>query len=252
MFSKINKKETLHLWSVSPEMLSLEMFAQKYTIHPIKQTFIAGISFFMANKERVIAYIDGFNLYFGMLEMGSREYSWLNIQLLAQSLLKPNQELVGVKYFTSRVSNNPEKQRRQTTYIEAIESLDNCSIYYGKFQANTEECYGCGRKYSSPNEKMTDVNIAVEMLTDAYADRYDMAMLISGDSDLIPPIKSVHSCFPKKRVFVAFPPNRHNSSIALVAKGSMILGRAKLKAAQFPPTVVKENGFELKRPSTWL
>ena len=52
---------------------------------------------------------------------------------------------------------------------------------------------------------MTDVNIATQILIDAYQDNFDMAMLISGDSDLVPPIKAVHELFPKKRVFVTFP-----------------------------------------------
>lgn len=37
---------------------------------------------------------------------------------------------------------------------------------------------------------MTDVNIATAIIVDAYKDAYDMAMLISGDSDLTPPIKA--------------------------------------------------------------
>ena len=45
------------------------------------------------------------------------------------------------------------------------------------------------------NEKMTDVNIATHLIIDAFQDRYDMAMLISGDSDLVPPIKAVHSLY---------------------------------------------------------
>lgn len=32
---------------------------------------------------------------------------------------------------------------------------------------------------------MTDVNIAVEMMRDAFQDRFDAALLISADSDLV-------------------------------------------------------------------
>ena len=72
-------------------------------------------------------------------------------------------------------------------------------------------------------------NIATQILIDAFQDEYDMAMLISGDSDLVPPIKSVHEIFKNKRVFVAFPPKRHNQSVALMAKGSLTIGRKKLE-----------------------
>lgn len=45
---------------------------------------------------------------------------------------------------------------------------------------------------------MTDVNIATQIIIDAYQNKYDMAMLISGDSDLDPPIKAVHKNFTQK------------------------------------------------------
>ena len=168
-------------------------------------------------KERVIVYVDGFNLYFGLLGAGFINCKWLNINKLAKNILHINQELVEIKYFTSRVSNNPDKQKRQTTYIEALESV-GIKIFYGHYQSDTTECRQCGNIWPTFHEKMTDVNIATQMMIDAFQDRYDMAMLISGDSDLVPPIKTIHYLFKDKRVFVAFPPKRHNSSVALVAK----------------------------------
>ena len=53
---------------------------------------------------RVIAYIDGFNLYYGMREKGWQRYYWLNIQALVQGLLREDQKLAVVKYFTALVS----------------------------------------------------------------------------------------------------------------------------------------------------
>ena len=179
------------------------------------------------------------------LKQGLTTVKGLNLKLLATNLLKPNQELVCVKYFTSRVSNNPDKQKRQVTYIEALES-EGVHILYGHYQRNTIECKHCGNIWASYNEKMTDVNIATQMLIGAYQDEYDMAMLISGDSDLVPPIRQIHELFPLKRVFVAFPPKRHNQSVALVAKGSMTIGRKKLVESQFDESVKKRDGFLLQ------
>lgn len=98
---------------------------------------------------------------------------------------------------------------------------------------------------------MTDVNIATSIIVDAFHGSYDMAMLISGDSDLTPPIKAVHELFKDKRVFIAFPPKRHNNSMALVAKGSMTIGRKKLVDAQFDETVISKTGYKLKIPQEW-
>lgn len=201
-------------------------------------------------QERVVVYVDGFNIYFGMLQAGFDYCKWLNLKRLAESLLKPNQILVEVKYYTSRVSNNPEKQRRQTSYIEALET-EEIKIYYGQYQRDSIECKRCNHIWAHFNEKMTDVNIATHMIIDAFQDRYDTAMLISGDSDLVPPIKAIHENFSKKRVFVAFPPARFNNSVALVAKGSMTIGRKKLVESQFPDNVIKTDGFMLKKPELW-
>ena len=98
---------------------------------------------------------------------------------------------------------------------------------------------------------MTDVNIATVMLVDAYQDNYDMAMLISGDSDLVPPMRAIHTNFGDKRIFVAFPPKRHNQIVALSAKGSMMIGRKKLVDSQLEETIKKQDGFILVKPSEW-
>ena len=74
-------------------------------------------------NERVVVYIDGFNLYFGMREAGFDHCRWLNLKKLVENLLQPNQQLIEIRYYTSRVSNNPDKQKRQSIYIEALESV---------------------------------------------------------------------------------------------------------------------------------
>lgn len=200
-------------------------------------------------KERVIVYIDGFNLYFGMTS-AYPDVKWLDVEQLARSFLKNNQTLVEVKYFTSRVSNAPSKEKRQRDYLSALETT-GIRLIYGHYKSKTKSCKSCGHSWRNNEEKMTDVNIAVHMLTDAMENRFDVALLISGDSDLVPPIKAVHSKFPKKRVVVAFPPERHNNSVKNVAKGSFIIGKSRLIKAQFPQSIILNNGFELSKPKEW-
>lgn len=201
-------------------------------------------------NDRVIVYIDGFNLYFGMREAGLDNCRWLNLEKMVSKLLQPNQILKEIKYFTSRVSNNPDKQKRQSTYIDALEST-KIKILYGNYQDGSEECRRCGHIWRTAKEKMTDVNIATSMIVDAFNDLFDMALLISGDSDLVPPIKAVHTNFNKKRVVIAFPPKRHNASMALVAKGSLIIGKKTLIDSQFDSEIKSKTGYLLKKPVKW-
>lgn len=102
-----------------------------------------------------------------------------------------------------------------------------------------------------PNEKMTDVNIAVEMLTDAYQDLFDVALLVSADSDLSAPILAIKSLFPDKRVIVAFPPQRHSAQLQRLAHAYLQIGRATLAKSLFPNRVAKAGGFILEKPIEW-
>lgn len=202
--------------------------------------------------ERVITYIDGFNLYFGLKTKGWKRYYWLNFQKLAKALLKREQKLITTKYFTSRVSGPPDKTKRQGTFIEALETLDNFQIFYGHYITNKIECLKCGDIFAKPNEKMTDVNIAVELLTDAFHDAYDTAILISADSDLSAPIKKVKELFPRKKIVAAFPPARFSFALKEIVDASFTIGRQNLAKSLFPDEIIKADGFILKRPERWI
>jgi uncharacterized LabA/DUF88 family protein len=203
----------------------------------------------MYSAERVVVYIDGFNLYFGMTS-SFPDIKWLDVELLAKNLLKSNQTLVSVKYFTSLVNHSPQKEKRQQSYLNALKTTD-VKIIYGHYKSKPKSCKSCGHSWSDNEEKMTDVNIAVHMVADAIDDLFDCAILISGDSDLVPPITLIHSKFKNKRVTVIFPPNRHNNSVKNVAKGAFILGKQKLKQSQFPDQIPLKNGFILQKPNEW-
>lgn len=201
--------------------------------------------------QRVIIYIDGFNLYFGLREKKWKNFYWLNIQKLGENILTKEQTLIEVKYFTSRISFPPDKVKRQGTFIEALETLTNIKIYYGNYQSNKSVCKKCGFTSMIPSEKMTDVNIAVELLSDAYENKFDTAILISADSDLIAPINTVHRLFEDKKIIVAFPPARHSFALKESASASFTIGRKKLADSLFPEEVKKNDGYILKRPERW-
>lgn len=228
---------------IGPRMLSMEKYGANI------QTFFENYSMEL-KKNRVIVYVDGFNLYFGMKESGFDKCKWLDVKKLVLSYLTSNQELIEVKYFTSRITHNPPKQKRQTTYLEAIEA-QGVSIIYGLYKAKNIECENCGHNWTVSNEKMTDVNIATQLIIDAYSDKYDTAILISGDSDLVPPLKAVHQNFPLKAISVFFPPSRFNNTVAAAAKGSQLIGRKKLVDNQLPLQVKKKDGYLLSKPSGW-
>lgn len=202
---------------------------------------------------RVIAYIDGFNLYFGMKQAGFKRYFWLNVAALARELLKPGQQLMATHYFSARIRDNGRNtadQKRQNDYLEAL-ALQGVRCQFGHYLEKQRQCRTCQATWPDYEEKMTDVNIAIQLMTDAFDDAFDMALVISGDSDLTTPIRRVRERFPNKRVIVAFPPQRHSKSLKQHANGHLAISENKLRASQLPEEVTKPNGFVLRRPEHW-
>lgn len=199
---------------------------------------------------RVIAYIDGLNLYFGLKEKGWKRFYWLNVQKMVLGLLKPGQELVKTKYFSSIVKEPQDKRKRQQAFLEALETLGDMEIQYGHFLSDQITCFKCGAQYAAYHEKQTDVNISVAMLVDAYDDRFDDALLVSADSDLVGPIRALQTIFPKKRVTVAFPPARFSKELAKTTSYTHI-GRDVLARSLFADQVIKADGYVLVRPQKW-
>ena len=89
----------------------------------------------MRRLRRVIAYIDGFNLYHGLRESKLGRYYWLNLQALAENLLRTGKQLVLTKYFTARISgawvgDPPDRakylnaeRKRQSDFLESLEPV---------------------------------------------------------------------------------------------------------------------------------
>lgn len=204
--------------------------------------------------HRVISYIDGFNLYYGLRSKAWRRYYWLDLVALSKALLKPDQLWGEAHYFTSRIRHdgtNADDARRQSIYLDALANSPDLTIHEGHFLQKPQRCHACGATWMSYEEKMTDVNLAVRLLADAFDDRFDTALIVSGDSDLSTPVKQVRARFAGKRVVVAFPPGRHSNELGKAATGFFTIGEAKIRASQSPERVVLTNGHAIDRPTHW-
>jgi len=201
---------------------------------------------------RVNAYIDGFNLYYGLRAKGWKRYYWLNLIKFAESLLKPSQTLNAVKYFTARVDKPPDKKARQDAYLDALGTLPGLQIIYGRYQYDPFTCYKCSRTYYISHEKLSDVNIATELVADAFQGNFDTALLISADADLVPPIRKIKNLFPEKKVVVFFPPERRSADLARIADQSLFIYRKKLAENQLPEKIIRQDGYVITKPTKWV
>lgn len=158
--------------------------------------------------DRVIAFVDGFNVYHS-LDGVCDEYKWLNYSALANAFIaKSKERLRKIYYFSALAKWNPDKVSRHQNYIRALE-FSGVDIVLGKFKKVTKRCRAlCKREYSTFEEKETDVNIAIYLLKLAMLDEYDKAIIFSCDSDLVPAVKAVRQVAPQKHIQVIISYNR--------------------------------------------
>ena len=207
--------------------------------------------------QRVAVYVDGFNLYYSLRAKEWRHYYWLNIHSFAEGLLEPGQELVKVRYFTSRIavrsghSGDQARQKRQNTYLDVLATLSGVEVHYGKHIGREQACPECDAVWQQPEEKMTDVNIAVEVLGDAQDGLFDLALVVSGDTDLVGAVQAVRKRYPAKDVAVIFP-GRHSNALAKASSRSRSLPERVLANSQFPDRVPTAESYVLERPPSWV
>ncbi|SMN00514.1 hypothetical protein SPONN_1745 [uncultured Candidatus Thioglobus sp.] len=204
-------------------------------------------------KIRVIVYIDGYNFYYGLRNAYKGKYKWLDFQALAEGFLQPDMVLVEVKYFTAVTKGDKETQSKQEIYLKALSAnCDKLQIIYGRFLSKLKQCKECGNKYKSYEEKKTDVNIACQILNDAHLDRYDCCYIVSGDSDLVPPVEIVKQSFPAKKVVIAHPPKRKSNELCKVADGFFAISKSKIQTSQLPNIITNKRGSQLTKPKLWI
>ena len=158
---------------------------------------------------RFNVYVDGFNLYSGALR--GWPYRWLDIRQFAQRLLRPDDELDRVRYFTARVRpfpNDPDASVRQATYIRALNTLPGVSVHFGRFLITRPTMLRADGRGSirviKSEEKGSDVNLAMHLLLDACDRDFEAALVVSNDSDLTEPVREVQARYGRP-VGVALP-----------------------------------------------
>lgn len=197
-----------------------------------------------------IVYIDGFNLFFALREHGWKAFYWYGIRKLAKSLCRTDQDLRGVKYFTSRINKPKSKAIRQSAFIDANVAFGGCSFFYGRFMPESVTCPNCKRPVWAPHEKKTDINIAVEFFTDAMAGEIQTAVLVTNDTDQVPVIERVQT-LTGCRVIVAEPPGRHSDELRSVATGYIHITWAMMRDSLLPASFHDSDGVQHHCPAEW-
>ncbi len=199
-------------------------------------------------SQRVAVYVDGLNLHNGLLKSGLPR--WLDPVALGREVLQSGQRLVGVRYFTSLLVKSRRGRHQQDLYLQALEA-QGAEIVLGRFYVYPVRCPRCGRERMEAEEKQTDVNIAVRLLADAHQDLYDRAVLVSADSDLLPPMLEIPRLFPGKKAVVGFPPGLMSKELRHKVS-NFRLSAAHIRRSLAPSPVVTSAGRKIVAPRGWL
>ena len=194
--------------------------------------------------KKVNFYIDGFNFYFGLKEMCKhkpdwRKFYWIDIVKLCNEFLNENEEIGEVHYFTARPKNKG-KTTRQNMLMSCNKAIngEKFKIHYGKYQDKPMICRaedGCGKSFMHWEEKQTDVNLAIKMIETCHYDECNKIVLISGDSDFLPPLKLIKNFYKEKDLLVMFPPTKYTNSIIQLGIPYLHLDKHKPKWNQYCP-----------------
>lgn len=204
-------------------------------------------------KQKVIVYVDGFNFYYGLKNNSQwRKYYWLDIVKLFEQFMRPNQELVAVKYFSAR-PEDIEQSRRQNAFFQANLENPKFRLILGKYLRKEITCFKCGNVIHTYEEKESDVRIATQIVADAYQKNCDISIVVSADSDMIPAIELAIAAHQK--VFVYFPPHQYSSNLASMGIGQptqMKRYESRFRQCILPDVVhLAVPDFDLHIPAKW-
>lgn len=221
-------------------------------------------------------YIDGFNLYYGLLR--GTPYKWLDLERFCDQLL-PKNTVRKIYYFTAKVDarpHDPDQPTRQQAYLTALSTLPRVETHLGTFMSSvvsqvvvdtdpqTGRYLRVGGKpvikldpagqpekiwtYKS-EEKGSDVNLAAHLLRDAYRGACACAVIISNDSDLLTPIRMAKAdC----GLTIGLVPPRPKGSVELKRLADFkIEPRAHWLASSQLPDPVGTGGGPVHRPVNW-
>lgn len=193
--------------------------------------------------------IDGFNVYYSLNNPRFSKYKWLNYRKLAEIAVRKGDEVTAICYFTTYADWKPDAVARHRLYIKALRSV-GVEAVFGRFMKKKVRCHICGRVYNTREEKQTDVNIALRVMCDGVNDVYDRAVIVSGDTDLVPAVEAIHKTAPDKEIGVMFPLRRYNNSLRKVADFAFTMREKMLARCQFPDTIVIGN-TTVEKPESW-
>ncbi|WP_298258356.1 NYN domain-containing protein [uncultured Litoreibacter sp.] len=196
----------------------------------------------------VIVYVDGFNLYHALDELGDDSLKWLCLRRLSEGLIGPRERLKQVKYFSAYATWIPGAYGRHRAYVSAL-GAEGVKFIPGKFKKKYLKCKKCRAPYQTYEEKETDVNIAIHLIRDTFEDSFDRAIVISADTDMRPAIEMARNINGTKSIDIVTPPKRFSRARSL--NPLLQISTGKIRAARLNDHYELEGGKSVTIPENY-
>jgi hypothetical protein len=216
---------------------------------------------------RTIVYVDGYNLYYGLLR--STPYKWLDLLALFQNEILENAEVLEIRFYTApvlgRMCDDPKSPQHQRTYMQALRKTasDRIAIIEGRMVSTTPI-----RRLASPlpdaphidkvqvvafTEKKTDVNLATDILIDAWTRDHEQVVICCNDSDIEAALAGLRNHRPHLRIGLVAPVRNNDrrwisKDLEKLAHWSKSINETQLQAAQLPDRIP---GTSIEKPQKW-
>jgi uncharacterized LabA/DUF88 family protein len=188
-------------------------------------------------KKKVAVFIDGSNLYFKLRTLVPTKMDFIRYRYreLAESFLQSNERLSYIGYYVGVVRDTKRTSNHEKT-LELVKNQQKVFEQLRHQQIDIVKGYLLERdgKYF---EKGVDVRLAVDIVTMAQAKQYDVAVVISSDTDLIPAMQAAQ----KHKRQVAYIGFEHQPSLALIryADRSKLVSRREAEKFSAPPLAIR-------------
>ncbi len=211
--------------------------------------------------NRVSFIIDGFNLYHSVRQaqrdLGGISTKWLDVRRLCEGylyLFGRDAVFQRAYYFSALAhhleASNPDVTNRHRAFLECLEAT-GVEVVLNRFKRKTIRCKHCGKRFSRYEEKETDVALAVKLVEVLAEDACDTVVLVTGDTDLAPALRTANRLFPSKSVAFAFPYGRKNKELKQLAPDSFEISKGQYPKYQLPDPFRLPSGRDVRKPSKW-
>ena len=216
------------------------------------------------SKPRAALYVDGFNLYHPIKRMGAdwNHLKWASLWRLGENLVRPlNQKLVKVLFCTAvpSVRQDAAQRQRHEKFNDAQRAC-GVDVINGHYVPEDIEEGGIRTGQRKWTEKQTDLNVALELIMDGLDNVYDVALLLSADTDQVATARVFTARLAplgKTLVGVAPPDRSAPSGYSEYNVKSVALQRPDLERCVMPETLALGGKLivrpvEYSPPPAWL